>query len=138
MRSNGSPRDRRVEISVVDLWERWAEREQRRADVENQNDTSLRLLGAGGFAHITSVVLPLIGPLVAVALAGRDAFERRHALAAVILNVGLLAVSLLIAALADDRDWALGVQALVVAVLIGGAVGNIQRLKRHEPPLTGW
>ena len=79
------------------------------------------MLGAGGFAHITSVVLPLIGPLVAVALAGRDAFERRHALAAVILNVGLLAVSLLIAALAGDRDWALGVQALVVAVLIGGS-----------------
>jgi hypothetical protein len=76
------------------------------------------LLGAGGFAHITSVILPLIGPLVAVALAGRDAFERRHALTALILNVGLLAVSLLIAALSGDRDWALGVQALVVAVLI--------------------
>lgn len=89
-------------------------------------------------AHVTSVLVPLIGPLVAVALARRNGFERRHALAAVILNVGVLAASLLLAALAGERYWALGVQAFVIAVWIGGAVGNIQRLKRHEASLTGW
>jgi hypothetical protein len=107
----------------VGLWERWAEREQRRTDLENRNDVSLSLFGAGGIAHVTSILM-LIGPFEAVMLAGRDAFERRHALAAVILNLGTLVVSLLIGALVGCDGWALALQALVVAALIGGAAAQ--------------
>ena len=120
------------------LWERWAEREQRRTELENRNDVSLSLFGAGGFAHVTSVLLPLVGPLAAVVLAGRDGFERRHALAAVVLDVGTLALSLFIGSLAGYIGWALALHALVVVAWIAGASGNMQRLKRREPPLTLW
>jgi hypothetical protein len=118
--------------------DRWAVREQRRAEIQNDPAYMERVSGPGLFAHITSVLLPFIGPLVALGIARRKPFDRRHALAALMLDCIVFPLSLVVSAAFGESAVEGLLQLLLVAVLFGGFAGNIQRLKRGQPPLTLW
>jgi len=118
--------------------DRWADREQQRAEVQNDPAYMKRVSGTGLHAHVTSVLLPFIGPLVALGVARRKPFDRRHALAALMLDCFVFPISFVVSAAFGESAVEGLLQVLLVAVLIGGAAGNIQRLKRGQQPLTLW
>lgn len=86
-------------------------------------------------AHVSCFLCPVWGPVLALALSGRNRFERTHAAGALVLNVVVFGVWMLTKLAAAESPWRTVAGAAAVIVLIGASVVNMRRYHGRQPPL---
>lgn len=83
-------------------------------------------------AHVSSVVVPIVGPTFILLVCWRDRYVRRHSAVALLFSLGAMAVTSVGSELLEG-----GLVSFLVPIagLIVLAVLNIQRVKLSEGPL---